>query len=441
MNFNFTEFVNLLKEYVGHKSVSTDRAFMDGINATVTFLRSLFESHGFTVSILQGPNTNPVVFARYHQSDTMKTKLIYGHYDVQPALLESGWKADPFVLREENKRLIGRGVMDNKAQNLIHIFTALKLIKNGNLGCNLKFLIEGNEETQNPDMAELVRKHADELKCDEIIISDGEILGDTPCVEESLRGGGNITLTFKTAKNNLHSGVYGSGIPNSAKEMATFLTKMLSTDGTVNIDGFYDSVDPISPEKFAKNKAMLEINNPLEVTGAKKTIGIHDFHTMVGVWPAIEISGLLSGYTGEGYSNIIPAETMAKINVRLVASQNIESFEKMFREYVEKNAPDTVDYTISMSKFSPPVKVDVSSPEIQRIMKHQERIYGKKPIIKNVGGGIPIVADFKEILGIDAILIPLGCNDSNMHGAEENMQIDLLQKGLELSEQMFGNRD
>ncbi|MES2930769.1 MAG: M20/M25/M40 family metallo-hydrolase [Patescibacteria group bacterium] len=439
MTFNFTEFVNLLKEYVGYKSVSTDKAFSDGITATVVFLKSLFEKNDFKVSILQGPNTNPVVLASYHKSNNLKTKLIYGHYDVQPALTGGGWKGDPFVLREEDGRLIGRGVMDNKAQNLIHIFTALKLIKNGTLGCNVKFLIEGNEETQNPDMADLVLKHADELKCDEIIVSDGEILGSTPCIEESLRGGGNITLTFKTAKNNLHSGVYGSGIPNSAKEMTAFLAKMLLPHGRVAIPEFYDSVDPISQEKVAKNKAMLEIDNPLDVTGAKKTIGIHDFHTMVGVWPAMEISGLLSGYTGEGYSNIIPGETMAKINVRLVASQTSHAFEEMFRRYVEDNVPDSVDYTISMTKFSPPVKVDVTSPEIQRIMWHQKRIYGKKPIVKNVGGGIPIVADFKEILGVDAFLIPLGCNDSNMHGDEENMQIDLLQKGLELSEQILMN--
>lgn len=162
MTFNFTEFVNLLKEYVGYKSVSTskDTMFTDGINGTVSFLTKLFEDNGFTVSILQGPKANPVVSAHYHHSDDLKTKMIYGHYDVQPAEMSQGWKADPFILREEDGRLIGRGVMDNKAQNLIHIFTALKLIKNGQLGCNVKFLIEGNEETSNPDMADLVMQHA-----------------------------------------------------------------------------------------------------------------------------------------------------------------------------------------------------------------------------------------------------------------------------------------
>lgn len=440
MALNFNGFVDLLREYVGYRSVSTSKesVYTEGIAATVVFLKNLFENNGFTVSILQGPKSNPVVLAHYHQSDTLKTKMIYGHYDVQPAEERKGWKADPFILREEDGRLIGRGVMDNKAQNLIHIYTALRLIKSGRLGCNLKFLIEGNEETSNPDMAALVAEHAEALKCDDIIVSDGEIMGDTPCIEESLRGGGNITLTFKTSEKDVHSGVYGSGIPNAAKELVAFLAKLLPIDGHVAIPGFYDVVDAIPDVKKETNKALLRVSNPLDSSGAKKTIGLHDFYTMTGIWPALEISGMISGFTKEGeYSNIIPGKATVKINVRLVASQTPEAFVEMFQTYVKENVPEYIDYDISMTKMSPPVKVDVSSTQILEIMKQQERIYGHKPIIKNVGGGIPVVADFKTILGVDTILIPLGGEDSNMHGAEENLRIDLIRKGLELSEQML----
>lgn len=440
MRYNFETFIILLREYVGYKSISTSQDYKDGINGTVSFLKKLFTKHGFTVSILQGPNTNPVVLASYHQSDDLKTKLIYGHYDVQPAEMSQGWKADPFVLREENGIFTGRGVMDNKAQNLIHIFTAFKLIKNNQLGCNVKFLIEGNEETSNPDMAALVAEHAEALKCDDIIVSDGEIMGDTPCIEESLRGGGNITLTFKTSEKDVHSGIYGSGIPNAAKEMVSFLAKLLSIDGHVGIRGFYDMVDAIPDAKKEKNKALMQVSSPLDSSGAKKTIGIHDFYTMTGIWPALEISGMTSGFIKEGeYSNIIPGKAAVKINVRLVASQTPEAFIEMFQTYVKENVPDYIEYDISMMKMSPPVKVSLSSPQILEIMVQQTRIYGKRPIIKNVGGGIPVVGDFKTILGVDPILIPLGGEDSNMHGAEENMRTDLIQKGLELSEQLLMN--
>ena len=438
MNKKLTEFIDLLKTYVGFKSISTELDFKDAMIKTAEFLQLYLSSAGFSVQLLQGPTTNPVVFASYHQSDEMNTIMVYGHYDVQPASIEKGWKEDPFILRIEEDRLIGRGVMDNKAQNLMHIFTVIKLIEEKKLNCNVKFLIEGNEETSNPDMADLVLKYKDLLACDEIIVSDGEVVGNTPSIEETLRGGGNITLTFKTANGNVHSGVFGSGIPNSAKEMVLFLGNLMKTDGFVTIPGFYDAVDEISQEKIESNIALLEIENPLDISGAKKMIGEFDFHSTVGLRPALEISGIIGGYTEkDSYANIIPAETTVKINVRLVASQTPTAFEEMFRAYVKENVPDHVDYTISMTKMSPPVKVDIHTERIKKIMVWLEQVYGNKPIVKNVGGGIPIVADFKSILGVDAILIPLGGNDSNMHGAEENMRMELIEKGLALSELLF----
>ena len=439
MKKNFELFKQLFPAYIGFKSISTDSAYAGDILKQVEWLGSLFAENGFRVEILKGPNTNPVVFAEHHISNDLKTVLIYGHYDVQPADMEKekGWKADPFILREENGRYIGRGAVDNKGQNLIHIATAITLIEEGRLGCNLKFLIEGNEETGNDDLAGLVTKYSDFLSSDEIIISDGEIAGDTPTIEETLRGGGNLTLTYKTSENDLHSGLYGSGVPSSAKELVSLLSKMLLPDGTVTIPGFYDSVDAITPEQTRRNLALLDISNPVEAGTVKALIGEHDFHTMVGIWPAVEISGITSGYTGTGYKNIIPGTATAKINFRLVASQKPETFVELFEKYVKDNTPDYVDYAVKVDKMYNPVKVSVDSPTVQRIMELQEKIYGVKPVIKNVGGGSPVVADFKTILGADAILLSLGNDDCNMHGTEENFRMDLIEKGLMLSEQLL----
>ncbi len=434
MKQDLTAFTHLLKEYIGFKSISTDASFASGISEQVKWLTHLFEGNGFKVSLLKGPATNPVVLAEYHVSDKLKTKLIYGHYDVQPASIEDGWKSQPFYLTEIDGRLIGRGIVDNKGQNFIHIYTAIKLIKENRLGCNLKFMIEGNEETSNPDMTDLVIANSDKLICDQILISDGEILGGTPTIEESLRGGGNLTLKFISAKNDLHSGLFGSGVPSATKELIAFLAKMLLTDGTVTIPGFYDAVDKIKPQQIERNLALLKIDDPMVTAGVKTTIGKYDFHTMVGIWPAIEVSGIQAGYTGEGYKNIIPASAFAKINFRLVASQKPEAFVEMFRKYVADHVPEYIDYELKIDKLSYPVKVNVSDPEILKIMEYQEQVYGVKPVIKNVGGGIPVVADFKNVLGIDAFLISLGNNDCNMHGVDENFNLDLIKKGLELSE-------
>ena len=437
MKKDITEFTRLFTEYIAFKSISTDAAFTPQMDATVQWLTKMFKDNGFKVSIMKGPKTNPMVVAEYHVADGLKTKLIYGHYDVQPAAKEDGWKTDPFELTEVNGKLIGRGVVDNKGQNFIHIYTAIKLIKEKRLGCNLKFMIEGNEETSNPDMTDLVAQHADLLKCDQIIISDGEILGNTPTIEESLRGGGNLTLKFTSAKNDLHSGLFGSGVPSATKELIALLAKMLLPDGTVTIPGFYDAVDKIKPEQIERNLALLKIDDPITTAGVEATIGKYDFHTMVGIWPAVEVSGINAGYTGEGYKNIIPASAFAKINFRLVASQKPEDFVENFKKYVTEHVPAYIDYEIQVDKLSYPVKVNVTDPEILKIMEWQEKVYGVKPVIKNVGGGIPVVADFKNVLGIDAFLISLGNNDCNMHGVEENFNIDLIEKGLELSELML----
>jgi len=158
---------------------------------------------------------------------------------------------------------------------------------------------------------------------------------------------------------------------------------------------------------------------------------------MTGIWPAVEITGLWSGYIGEGYKNAIAATASAKINFRLVASQNPEEFITLFKKFVEENLPGYMEYTLSLDKTYLPVKVDVNTPRILKIMELQEKIYGKKPVIKNVGGGIPIVADFKSVLKVDAILLSLGNDDCNMHGLEENWLIDLAEKGLVLSEALF----
>jgi acetylornithine deacetylase/succinyl-diaminopimelate desuccinylase-like protein len=431
-------FIALLTQYVRIKSVSTDDAFKPQILEQVSWLTNLFEKNCFTVKILQGPNTNPVVLAEYHVSDNVETKLVYGHYDVQPANQEEGWKGDPFLLRNEGGSLIARGIVDNKGQNLIHIFNVINLIKEGKLKYNVKFMIEGNEETANPDMTELVAKHAEELKSNSIIISDGEIKGDTPVIEESLRGGGNLTFKIRTADTDLHSGLFGNAIPSASREMALFLTKLVDTNGNVLIPGFYDSVDKIPEAKFAANKLLMEQHDPLlTAPGVKSLIGKYDFYTMTGVWPAVEITGLESGYNGTGYRNAIPSTASAKINFRLVASQSPDEFIRAFKDFAESNLPAYVRHEIGVDKMYMPVKVDVNSLEILKIMQLQENIYGKKPVLINVGGGIPIVDDFKTVLGIDSILLPLGNDTCNMHGLEENFTIDLIEKPLKLSEAIF----
>ena len=211
------EYKKLLKEYVSIKSISTDENYAGEMKRMVSWLSDLLKKNSFKVELLPGKKTNPVLFAEYIQSNKLETVLVYGHYDVQPGEKEDGWKSEPFTLTERAGRLYARGVVDNKGQNLIHIVTVLNLIKEGKLKYNVKFLIEGNEETGNADMRNILMKHKAKLKTDHIIVSDGEIAGNTPTIEASLRGGFNMKVTFTTAKNNLHSGLCGGAVPMQHK--------------------------------------------------------------------------------------------------------------------------------------------------------------------------------------------------------------------------------
>ena len=434
------EFLQQLNKFVSFKSISTDKTFLPEIKKTVEWLKETLEGGGFEVEILTGQTCNPVVFATYSKLKGAKTVMVYGHYDVQPASIKDGWDADPFTLTEKNGKLLARGVVDNKGQILIHIHTVLNLIKEGKLKYNMKFLIEGNEETSNNDLPKILKVNKAELKCDYILISDGEIPYQ-PTLEYSLRGGFNSTLTFQTAKNNMHSGIYGGAVPNAAYELSKFLGKLFTADNKVAVPGFYDGVDPITKAQLKDNKAFVEASRDIaKHTGIQKLLlekGL-DFSTQTGLRPTLQITGFKSGYIDEGYANIVPAKAEARINFRVVTSQDPEKIFKKFEGFVKKNTPSYVKWELKHSGVHSPVRVNISSEIFEDVRKLLAQAYGSKALTKSVGGAIPVVSDFKEILGVDSLLVSLGNDDCNMHGANENFDIGLLEKGLKFSRLFFG---
>lgn len=442
MKILFNTYKKLLQEYVAFQSISTDQNFKNEIQKTSKWLCELLKSSGFSVELLKAPNSNEVVFAEYFQDKNLETILIYGHYDVQPANLADGWAQDPWKLTEKNGRLIARGVVDNKGQNLVHIVSIAELIRTKKLAYNIKFLIEGNEETGNPDMQNLVKKYKKKLQADYIIISDGEIVGDFPTLESSLRGGGNFDLIFRTGKTNLHSGLFGGAVPNASHEMQKFLAKLFDTSNKITIPKFYEGVDLITSKQKQNNLSLASSKQILKNAGTKVLLpekGL-DFYSQVGLRPTLQITGISSGYMGEGFANIVPCEARVKINVRLVASQNPEKIFEIIKTYIAKNVPVYVDYSMIIEKSYSPIKLSMDSPKIQSIKKLLQKVYKKSVKIKYVGGGIPIVSDFKEILGQDTILLSLGNEDCNMHGINENFKISLIQKALQFSQEFFSQK-
>lgn len=436
------KYKSLLKEYVSFQSISTDPDKKSGIIDTVSWLKSLFEMRGFKVTILQKMGINPVVFAEYKNKDAMESVLVYGHYDVQPASKEDGWDFEPFKLIEKNDRLYARGVVDNKGQNLIHIFTVIELIKQGKLKYTVKFLLEGDEETGGVEqMREIMIENKAILESDYVIVSDGEMVAGKPAIEGSYRGGFNLTVKYQTANNNVHSGLYGGAVPNALFELSKLLGKLYGEDNRVAVEGFYNGVDEI-------NKTVLENNRKLSEMGQEQALAhpgfkqLHaeegfDFYTQTGLRPTLQITGVKGGYVGNGYSNIIPAMVEARINFRLVASQSPNEVLKLFKKFVSENTPEYVSYTIEVSGMHDPVKLHTNSPIFKKVKDILRSSYDNEVFNYYVGGAIPFIANVKEIFGVDTISIGLANEDCNMHGANENFDIKLIEKGLKFSKKFF----
>lgn len=435
------EFLSLLKQYVSLKSISTDPAFKDDILKTVDWLKNIFSTNGFSVETFEAPLCNPVVFASYTIPEATETVLVYGHYDVQPAAKEEGWRTEPFELTELDGRLYARGVVDNKGQNLIHTFTVIDLIKQNELKYNVKFLIEGNEETSNVELASIIEKNKDKLACDYILVSDGEILGNNPVIEYSLRGGLNCTIKYTTAKNNLHSGIYGGGVPSAAQELSGLISKFYDNQNRVAVPGFYDNVDEIPANERENNKKLLKNEQEVfDITGVSKLLlepGM-DFYSAVGLRPTLQVTGIKTGYIGDGYANIVPATAEARVNFRFVRSQDPEKVFKAFEQFVRDNTPNYVKMEISRTVAWEAVKVDITSPKVLEVRELLGKAYGVEVFTKPVGGSIPVVTDFKNVLGRDTLLVSLGNEDCNMHGTDENFRVDLVEKGLKFSKLFFG---
>jgi acetylornithine deacetylase/succinyl-diaminopimelate desuccinylase-like protein len=428
----FETYKELLEQFVSYKSISTDPSFKSDIEKTVAWLEQLLSSNGFTVTLVKGKHSNPLVIAQLRHDAKLPTVLVYGHYDIQPADLEDGWSSNPFVLTERSGRLVARGVVDNKGQILAHIVSVIEAHRAKRLAYNVVFVVEGNEESGNVDIAAQLRAHRKELRCDFVMISDGEIVGDYPVIEASLRGGGNIRVQYTTAPSDQHSGLYGGTIPSAAYELTRVLASLRDSKNRVAVPGFYKGAPAITKAQRANNLELAECASVLKLTGTKSLVtepGV-DPYSQIGLRPTLEVTGIRSGYTGEGFKNIVPGYAEARINVRTVAGQDSKQVVNAVVEYLKKATPSYVKATITAKDPYPAIALPVDSPEAKNVSALLERAYGKKVLRKYVGGGIPVVHDFVTGLRVPVLLVSFGNDDCNMHGINENFRITHIKKAL-----------
>ncbi len=427
-------YLNLVKDFISFKSISTDNTFATEIQKCALWLKNTFAAEGFKVNVINNYG-NPIIVASFEADPTYTTCLIYGHYDVQPALKSDGWNSEPFELTNDGKRLYARGAIDNKGQVAVHIATIFDLIKEKKLKYNIKFMIEGNEETGSPKLGKFIEENKELLKTDFVVISDGEITGNHPVLELGFRGGFNTTVIIKTATNDLHSGIYGGLAPSASHEASKMIAKLYDENNHITIPHFYDDVAPIKdPEVIPFDEKEYQ-----RITGAKVVLKEPEFdpYTQVGLRPSIQVTGLQSGYIGEGYKNGIHAKALIKINFRLVRNQDSAKIAELFRKYLKETLPSYVDFDMQVDDIHEGVKLDLNNEYVTEAKELLEKAYGTKPLLKYSGGGLPIVTYFENAFGVPQVLIPLANEDCNMHGANENFNLEDVEKSLKFSKSFF----
>ncbi len=435
---NESRFIAELCEYVRFPSVSAQPQHRDDLKACAAWLAKHCEQIGLQARLCQTAG-HPIVLAKTVREAPAGGRrrpqfLVYGHYDVQPPEPFELWKSPPFEPRIEGRSLFARGASDNKGQNLAHLKAVEAYFRTGtDLPCDLTFVIEGEEEVGSRSLATFLREHRDELRCDAVVISDTGMPDKRyPALTYALRGIAAFEITLRGPSRDLHSGIFGGTVDNPAMALAQLLARLRDRNGRVAIPGFYDDVQPLSAYE-RKQFARL----PFNATEYRQFLGVPRLFGEKGCTPleqrsarpTLEINGVTAGYQGEGSKTIVPAWARAKITMRLVPDQNPAKIIRLVERHLKKLRPPTVRLEFEPGHGAEPYWVSPTSAQAQAALRALKSAFGREPIAMREGGSIPIVNDFKKILGVDTLMIGLALPDDNAHSPNEKFDLDCFAKG------------
>ncbi len=415
-------------------SVSADPAFNGDSRKAAQWLVDHLLEAGMEKAEMIETGGQPAVYAEWLKAPGKPTVLLYGHYDVQPAVKEDGWDTEPFEPVEKDGRLWGRGTADDKGQVHCHVAAVESVIKaTGNLPCNVKFIVEGEEEAGSEHTEALIHKNADKLACDVVMVSDSPMFGEGyPSLCVGLRGLAFGEVIVDGPTGDLHSGSFGGGVANPANVLARMLSKMHDDDGRVAIPGFYDDVVELTAEqRKAFSDLPFKEQEFLSNTGSPAIDGEKDYTTLERIWarPSIDINGFISGYTGEGAKTIVPRRASAKFSARLVANQVPEKMMDLMEGFMKEVAPPTVKVSFIRHHTGRAYLGDTSAAAFTSARTALKLAFEADPVEIREGGSIPIVATFAEVLKAPCVLMGFGLPDQNIHGPNENLRTENYHKG------------
>ncbi|MDR1192313.1 MAG: dipeptidase [Verrucomicrobiales bacterium] len=421
-------------------SISTDSARRDDLQRCASWLAEKFTVSGLRAKLHQTPG-HPVVTARNRHRAGRRTVLIYGHYDVQPVDPLTLWRSDPFEPALGAGGVItARGATDNKGQILAHLLGAAESIAaDGDLPLNVIFLVEGEEEIGSPHLAEFLRAHRADLACDVVAISDtGMIEPGRGTLTYGLRGIACLEVTVSGPDKDLHSGLFGGAVANPLTVIARLVATLHDAGGRVAISGFYDDVAPLAQwERDAWSKLPLTDTGLLKLTGAPALAPEQGYTALECTWgrPTAELNGLHGGYQGEGSKTVIPADAHAKLSFRLVPDQQPGKILSLAAAHLRKHCPSGVTLTVTPGHSGAAYLLDPAAPFAQAARRALTLAFpGKAPALVREGGSIPIVSDFKKILGVDTLLLGLALPDARIHSPNETFTVENFEAGIRLNQ-------
>ena len=415
-------------------SISAEKHHADDMYKAARYWQKLLLDAGAERAEVFNTNGNPVTYAEKITDTKLPTVLIYSHADVMPVDPLENWISNPFEPEIRDGKIWARGADDDKGQGFIHVKAFEYMVKTGTLPCNMKFLIEGEEEIGSPNLAQFCVDHKDLLAADVILISDTTMIApDQPSVTTGLRGISYWQIELTGPNRDLHSGLYGGAVANPINILCRLINKCFNADNSIAIPGFYDDVEKIShEEKKQLNQKPFNKEEYKKSIGVEKLFGEMGYTTTerTGIRPSLDVCGIWGGYTGSGTKTVLPSKAYAKISCRLVPNQDHKKIGELLEWYLKSIAPKSVKIEIDYLHGGNSYVCPISHPAYKAAERALTETFGVNPIPVRSGGSIPIISKFEEILGIKSILMGFGLEEDAIHSPNENFPLDNLFNGI-----------
>lgn len=429
------KFLNELIELLKIPSVSAVPAHNADTAACAEAVKNSLLQAGCTTVEVCATAGHPIVYGEKIIDPALPTILTYGHYDVQPADPLELWTSGPFEPRIEDGKIYARGACDDKGQMFMHVKALEVMNQTGTLACNVKFIIEGEEEVGSTNLGKFLEDNKERLKADIVLVSDTSMISmEHPSIETGLRGLAYMEVEITGPNRDLHSGVYGGAVANPITILSKMIASLHDENNHITVEGFYDKVVELTnSEREALNSAPFDLQEYKDELGVKADWGEKGYTALerTGVRPTLELNGIWGGYIGEGAKTVLPSKAFAKISMRLVPHQNSHEIAELFTAHFNKIAPDCVTVKVTEHHGGEPVVTPTDSVAYKAAEKAIATTFGKNPIPTRGGGSIPIIALFERVLGLKTVLMGFGLDNDNIHSPNEKYDLANYYKGIE----------